>query len=102
VVRWPGAARYACGTTVPARLPVLVTRSRSTRPRPAAALASLLRGRRDAGRDGTGGDGTGHGDSDRAARPAGSREWADSGERAGSGARIGPGERAGSPEQISA
>ena len=50
-----------------------------------AAVASMMRGRRDTGRDGTDGDGTGRGDAGRAAPQAG------------------PGERApASPQQISA
>jgi len=55
-----------------------------------AAVASVLRGRHDAGQGGTSGDGTGHSDNGHAAPPA------NSGQRAGSG------KRAGSPEQISA
>ena len=55
-----------------------------------AAVASVLRGRHDAGQGGTSGDGTGHSDNGHAAQPA------NSGQRAGSG------KRAGSPEQISA
>jgi hypothetical protein len=49
-----------------------------------AALASMMRGRRDTGRAGTGGDGTGRDDTGRAAPVAG------------------PGEQAASPQQISA
>ena len=78
-----------------------------------AALASMMRGRHDAGHGGggTGGGGTGHGDSaaqqaDSGAEAApgdsgGVERQPSVGERTGSSARTGSGQRTGSPEQIS-